>query len=81
MEMGPDGWRIFDTPSFYVVLTGEMQAGPFPWRSVWGVKVPRRVAFFMWTVVWGKILTMDNLMQWGYALAGWCCMCHGNGKR
>lgn len=53
MEMGPDGWRIFDTPSFYVVLTGEMQAGPFPWRSVWGVKVPRRVAFFMWTVDYG----------------------------
>jgi hypothetical protein len=47
----------------------------FPWKAIWRVKAPRRVAFFVWTAAWGKILACDNLMRRGYALAGWCCMC------
>jgi hypothetical protein len=47
----------------------------FPWKSIWGVKAPPRVAFFMWTVAWGWILTCDNLKKRGFVLAGWCCMC------
>ena len=67
---------IFDPHSFYRALSMTSQVEPFPWRGVWGVKVPRRVAFFVWTVVWGKILTMDNLgrpgMSWqdGVACVG-----------
>ena len=78
---GMDVWRwkrtstgIFDTRSFYCALSLSYQVKPFPWRGVWGVKAPWRVAFFVWTVVWGKILTMDNLRRRGYVLAGWCCM-------
>ena len=29
---------------------------------------------------WGKILTNENLMRRGYAMAEWCCMCRGNGE-
>ena len=23
---------------------------------------------------WGKILTCENLIKWGYTIVGWCCM-------
>ena len=47
-------WRpsqkgIFEARSFYHVL----HVTPticFPWKCIWGVKAPPRVAFFMWTV-------------------------------
>ena len=32
----------------------------------------------MWTVVYGQILTLDNLMRRGCILVNWCCMCHRN---
>jgi hypothetical protein len=64
----------FDAKSFYHVLSGKADI-TFPWKAIWRVKAPRRLAFFMWTTVWGKILTCDNLMQRGYSMAGWCCMC------
>ena len=47
----------------------------FPWKSIWCVKTPKRVSFFMWTAAWGKILTIDNLFKKGLSLVGWCCLC------
>ncbi len=51
---GMDVWRwkrtshgLFYTRSFYSALYVTPQTAPFPWRSIWGVKVPRRVAFFV----------------------------------
>jgi len=35
----------------------------WPWKSIWKVKVPLRVAFFVWTATIGKILTLDNLRK------------------
>jgi hypothetical protein len=72
-------WRsyrkgIFDSRSFYHVLHVPTEIC-FPWKSIWGVKAPHRVAFFMWMVAWGRILTCDNLKKRGFVLAGWCCMC------
>ncbi len=52
----------------------------FPWKRIWGVKAPRCVSFLVWTAAWGKILTYDNLVRRGYALAGWCCMCRSSGE-
>jgi hypothetical protein len=78
---GPDvmKWTLrqhgrFEAKSFYQALIGKFDIH-FPWKAIWRVKAPRRVAFFVWTAVWGKILTCDNLMRRGYSLAGWCCMC------
>ena len=51
----------------------------FPWKSIWSVEAPRRVAFFVWAAAWGRILTCDNLMRRGYVIVGWCCMCRCNG--
>ena len=52
----------------------------FPWESIWAVKAPPRVSFFIWTATWGKILTCDNLMRRGYTMVGWCCMCRLDGE-
>ena len=64
----------FDAKSFYHALSGQ-SASTFPWKAIWRVKAPKRVAFFVWTAAWGKILTCDNFIRRGYTMAGWCCMC------
>jgi hypothetical protein len=77
----PDGlkWNcnkdgVFDSRSFYVALNNRPGL-LLTWKSVWKVKAPPRVVFFIWSAAWGKILTCDNLMHRGYTMAGWCCMC------
>uniref|UniRef100_A0A2N9J7B6 Reverse transcriptase zinc-binding domain-containing protein n=1 Tax=Fagus sylvatica TaxID=28930 RepID=A0A2N9J7B6_FAGSY len=65
-------WRpgrkgIFDCRSFYHVLRAP-PAISFPWKCIWSVKAPPRVAFFMWTVAWGRILTCDNLKKKGIVM-------------
>ena len=42
------------------------------------MKVPKRVAFFMWTAAHGQILTLDNLKLRGRPLANRCCLCCNN---
>ena len=42
----------------------------------WKVKVPKRLAFFMWMTAHFWILTSDNLMLRGLSLANRCCLCH-----
>ena len=43
-----------------------------PWKSsIWCTNGPKRVlrvAFFVWTAFWGKILTGDNLINRGISL-------------
>ena len=70
---------IFDISSYYLMLR-DPTAFAFPWKSIWRVKAPRRVSFFVWTAAWGRILTCDNLMKRGYVMAGWCCMCKRSGE-
>ena len=58
-------WKLtkkgdFDIQSFYNKLRSPLPI-IFPWKGVWKVKVPRRVSFFVWTAVWDRILTGDNL--------------------
>ena len=44
--------------------------------GIWKVKVPKRVAFFMWTAALSQILTLDKLMLRDCLLANRCCMCY-----
>lgn len=72
-------WKLnhrgtFDSRSFYYALHIPKEER-FPWKSIWAVKAPRRVAFFVWIVTWGWILTCDNLKKHGYVMQSWCCMC------
>ena len=38
----------FDTQSYYHAIWGALNS-LFPWKGVWNPKIPRRVAFFLWT--------------------------------
>ena len=67
----------FDVSSFYSALQGSNRM-QFPWKSIWGVKAPRCISFFIWIAARGTILTCDNLMRRGHIMAGWCCMCKHN---
>ena len=48
--------------SFYNSLL-KAHSVSFPWQSIWCVKVPKRVYFFLWTTARGGILTIDNLVK------------------
>jgi hypothetical protein len=68
-NMAPDGLRwklckdgVFAARSFYYALI-DRRGVRFPWKGIWRVKAPPRVAFFVWTATWGRILTCDNLMR------------------
>jgi hypothetical protein len=39
-----------------------------------------RVAFFSWTAMLGKILTIDALRKRGLIIVDWCCMCKQSGE-
>ena len=47
----------------------------FPWKSIWCVKVPKRVAFFLWIAARGEILTIDNLVKKNLPLVNFRCLC------
>ena len=68
---------ISQHPSYCNIIRGAA-ASNFQWKGVWKAKIPRRVAFFVWTTVHGQILTLDNLMLRGCILVNRCCMCHRN---
>ena len=60
-------WKLtkngdFDIRSFYNELRGSSSI-VFPWKGIWKVKALQCVSFFIWTTIWDKILTGDNL--WG----------------
>ena len=65
---------VFDVRSFYYSLL-EPSSVSFPWKSIWCVKVPKRVAFFLWIAARGGILTIDNLVKKNLPLVNWCCLC------
>ena len=47
----------------------------FPWLSIWCIKVPKRVSFFLWSAAGDEILTIDNLVKKNLPLVNWCCLC------
>ena len=76
----------FDIRSYYQAIWGASNS-VFHWKGVWKPKIPRRVAFFLWTAAHDRILTLDNLiltldnlMLRGRPLASWCCMCCCDGE-
>ena len=58
----------FDTRSFYKEISGA-NISPFPCLTIWPVKIPKRVAFFVWKIALGRILTLDNLMRRGATIS------------
>ena len=69
----------FDIRSYYQAIQGNPNL-LFPWKGVWKPKIPKRVAFFLWTAAHNRILTLDNLMLTNRTLVNRCCMRCGDGK-
>ena len=53
----PSKRKSFEVKSYYQVLS-TLVWFTFPWKSNWKVKIPSRVAFFVWTATLGKILAL-----------------------
>ena len=68
---------VFNIRSFYNKLRNPLPI-IFPWKGVWKVKAPQRVSFFVWTAVWERILTSDNLRDRRMVFVDWCIMCRCN---
>jgi hypothetical protein len=45
---------------------GNEELSSFPWKSIWKVKAPPHITFFLWVTAWGRILTVDNLRRRGF---------------
>jgi hypothetical protein len=71
---GPSRKGIFDSRSFNHVLHTPLEIC-FPWKDIWGVKAPPRVAFFHVDSGLGLDPHLRQFEKKGFMLAGWCCMC------
>jgi hypothetical protein len=58
----PSKKGLFNVRSYYNALALHDNT-PFSWKSILRNKAPMRVAFFAWSAILGKILTMDNLRK------------------
>ena len=65
---------IFDVHSFNNFLL-KAPFVSFSWQSIWCVKLPKRVSFFLGTATRGGILTIDNLVKKNLPRVNWCCLC------
>jgi len=75
----PSKKGLFEVRSFYEQLI--RKDGPsFPWKNIWRVKAPTMVAFFVWSVALGKILTHNNLRKRNVIVIEWCCLCKKSGE-
>jgi len=69
--------ELFGVSSYYSVLVGN-NVSFFPWKSIWKTKVLLMVAFFAWSMVLGKILSMDNIRNRHVIVIDRCCICKRN---
>ena len=49
----------FSVSTYYRILSSHSSC-VFPWKSIWKVKVPSKVAFFCWVASLGKVLATDS---------------------
>ena len=72
-------WKgVFDVCSYYNSLFGPVNVS-FPWKCICCV-APKRVSFFLWTIAWDRILTINNLVKRELSLVNWCCLCRCEGE-
>lgn len=68
------GKRAFTVRSYFGILRGAGDHN-FPWKGIWIGQVPRKFSFLLWTAVWDKNLTLDNLQKRGFHLPNQCVLC------
>jgi len=62
----------FQVKRYYTMLHSEYSS--FPWKSIWKVKTPPRIAFFLWATTLGRSLTVDNLGRKEFQLINRYCL-------
>ena len=75
----PSKSRGFEVSNYYQALLGVCTQS-LPWRSIWKQKILSRVAFFVWIVALGTILTIDNLCKRKVLILDWFYVCKSNGE-
>lgn len=61
--------------AYRVLITSNNQSGTWPWKMVWRVKIPHKVACFSWLLAREVVLTQDTLMRRGFNLCSRCFLC------
>lgn len=47
------------------------------WKGARGTSIfPKKLAFFVWELWWGKIMTLDQIKKIGFSLANRCYLCN-----
>ncbi|WMV20471.1 hypothetical protein MTR67_013856 [Solanum verrucosum] len=54
---------------------GENQDFKWPWKQIWRVKVPQKVACLTWLLANEAVLTLDNVAKRGISLYNICSLC------
>jgi len=75
----PSKKSLFKVKSFFCSLAC-FGGSRFPWKSVWCSQAPSSVAFFAWSTVLGKILTLDSLRKRHVIVIDICYMCKKTGE-
>jgi hypothetical protein len=52
--------KSFEVKSYYQVFSTPIQS-TFPWKTICKVKIPLRVAFFVWMAILQNFFTLDNI--------------------
>lgn len=67
---------MYSVSSAYKDLNREgSQLSLWPWKHIWKVKVPYKVACFTWLVIRESVLTRDNLRKRGIPIVSRCYLC------
>lgn len=45
------------------------------WKKIWGLKIPSKISFFVWTTCKEKLPTIDFLQKRDMILTNVCCLC------
>jgi hypothetical protein len=75
----PSSKGSFEVSTFYQVLSPP-ESIPFPWKGIWRIKAPPRVAFFAWMAAKSKIPTIDNFLWRGMIVVNRCWLCELDGE-
>ena len=78
-------WKLtknkgFKVSEFYLSLFSTPPDNLFPWKPVWRLNIPPKVAFFSWIAALGKILTLDRFWNKGVPIMDWCYICKRSGE-
>ncbi|XP_026429943.1 uncharacterized protein LOC113326421 [Papaver somniferum] len=73
-------WRlnttgVFTVKSLYAKLVSEFGVDNFPYHFIWKSAIPHKINILMWSLIHGKLNTIDLLLHKGLNLYNSCALC------